>query len=392
VIAHNPDLDTRLGFLLLVPSEGRLRARSPCRPRPHRQPPPLGATRRPPPLGAIRRRSPRSTAAAGWSHPTPVAAAPVRRASGRSASTHPPMTSSLSWTASAPPPQESSALDGRVGRRLLRRPLLRVGRTGRCHRGRPLSRRRDPVASKIDDVLHAVRGPALERPRPTSTNHASHHRFRREHPAFHNPDIGIPEVEAYLDHDQVGDPPLRRLARRRPPALTGHARRQRPSRARAGGPTAGAAARPFRHHRRAAGPVPRRCRGRRPANRCASTTTRSSKAPTTTRLCMAPEERRRSPRTAADGSRSSAPPAGSWRAGRRHASHTNAWSKTRLLRRVPANAEAEQISQAHDPNQRGPRNDGKMAEPAAEHDLGRSLRVDMGPDGLRVACHPPGHG
>ena len=62
-----------------------------------------------------------------------------------------------------------------------------------------------------------------------------------------------------------------------------------------------------------------------------------------------------------------------------------------LLRRVPANAEAEQVPQAHDPNQRGPRNDGKMAKPAAEHDLGRSLRVDMGPDGLRVACHPRGY-
>jgi hypothetical protein len=68
------------------------------------------------------------------------------------------------------------------------------------------------------------------------------------------------------------------------------------------------------------------------------------------------------------------------------------WSQTRLLRRVPANPEAEQVSQAHDPNQRGPRNHGKMAKPAAEHDLGRSFRVDMGPDGLRVACHPPGHG
>jgi hypothetical protein len=102
--------------------------------------------------------------------------------------------------------------------------------------------------------------------------------------------------------------------------------------------------------------------------------------------------RRRSPRTAAHGRRSSAPPAASWRAGRRHASHSNAWSQTRLLRRAPANAEAKQVPQAHDPNQRGPRNDGKMAEPAAEHDLRRSLRVDMGPHGLRVACHPPGHG
>jgi hypothetical protein len=45
------------------------------------------------------------------------------------------------------------------------------------------------VASKIDHVLHAVRGPALERPRPTFTTHAAHHQFRREHPAFHNPDI-----------------------------------------------------------------------------------------------------------------------------------------------------------------------------------------------------------
>ena len=95
--------------------------------------------------------------------------------------------------------------------------------------------------------------------------------------------------------------------------------------------------------------------------------------------------------TAADLSRSSAPPAGSSRADGR-ASHSNAWSQTRLLRQVPANAEAEQVPQAHDPNQRRPRNDGKMTEPAAEHDLGRPLRVDMRPHGLRVACHPPGHG
>jgi hypothetical protein len=78
------------------------------------------------------------------------------------------------------------------------------------------------------------------------------------------------------------------------------------------------------------------------------------------------------------------------RAGRNcHAS--NAWSQSRLLRRVPANAEAKQVPQAHDPNQGRPRNDGKMAEPAASHDLGRSFRVDMGPHGLRVACHPAGH-
>ena len=128
-----------------------------------------------------------------------------------------------------------------------------------------------------------------------------------------------------------------------------------------------------------------------PASACASTTT-SRRGTNHYSMCLAREARRRSPRTAADGSRSSARPAGSWRAGRRHASHSNAWSQTRLLRRVPANPEAEQVSQAHDPNQRRPRNDGKMAEPAAEHDLRRSLRVDMGPHGLRVACHPPGHG
>jgi hypothetical protein len=70
---------------------------------------------------------------------------------------------------------------------------------------------------------------------------------------------------------------------------------------------------------------------------------------------------------------------------------SSAWSHTSLLRRVPANVEAEQISQADDPNQRGPRNDGKMAKPPAEHYLGRLLRVDVGSGGLRITCHPPGY-
>ena len=56
------------------------------------------------------------------------------------------------------------------------------------------------VASTIDDVLKAVLGPALERPRRTFTKPRSYHQFRREHPVFHNPDIWTREGEAYLDY------------------------------------------------------------------------------------------------------------------------------------------------------------------------------------------------
>ena len=42
------------------------------------------------------------------------------------------------------------------------------------------------------------------------TNRASYHHFRREHPAFCDPGIWTPEVEAYLDYDLVGGPPFLR--------------------------------------------------------------------------------------------------------------------------------------------------------------------------------------
>ena len=233
-------------------------------------------------------------------------------------------------------------------------------------------------------------GPALERLRRTFTNRASYHRLERA-PAVHDPSNRTPEVEAYRDYDLVDEPPLLRSGASLDAAgLTGHARRQRPSRPRvAAGPTAGAAARLVASSasRRAYTPT---SSWPPPATKCASTTTRSSKAPITTRSCSATEARPRSPR-AADGAASAPDQRG--RAGRTVSRFPlNAWSQTRLLRQVPANAEAEQVPQAHDPNQRRPRNDGKMTEPAAEHDLGRPLRVDMRPHGLRVACHPPGHG
>jgi lipase len=46
--------------------------------------------------------------------------------------------------------------------------------------------------------------------RRTFTNRASYQHFWREHPAFCDPDIWTPEVEAYLDYDLVGEPPLLR--------------------------------------------------------------------------------------------------------------------------------------------------------------------------------------
>jgi 6-phosphogluconate dehydrogenase len=52
--------------------------------------------------------------------------------------------------------------------------------------------------------------PAPGRLRRTFTNRASYHQFGREHPAFHDPDIWTPEVEAYLDNDLVGEPPFLR--------------------------------------------------------------------------------------------------------------------------------------------------------------------------------------
>lgn len=67
-----------------------------------------------------------------------------------------------------------------------------------------------PAESTIDDLLHAVLGPALERLRRTFTDRASYHRFWRAHPAFHDPSDWTPEVEAYLDYDLVGEPPLLR--------------------------------------------------------------------------------------------------------------------------------------------------------------------------------------
>jgi hypothetical protein len=249
------------------------------------------------------------------------------------------------------------------------------------------------AASTVDDVLHAVLGPALGRLRRTFTNRASYHQFGREHPAFHDPDIWTPEVEAYLDNELVGEPPLLRpgvsleAVHRDSQDTLGDSARHALERVdrplellRA---PSGIFGEPTGLYPRMSWPPPRQY-VRIDHHEVVEDTNHYS-------IVLGARGRRRSPRTAADGSRSSAPPAGSWRAGRCHASHSNAWRQTRLLRRVPANAEAEQVPQAHDPNQRGPRNDGKMAEPAAEHDLGRSLRVDMGPDGLRVACHPPGY-
>jgi hypothetical protein len=254
--------------------------------------------------------------------------------------------------------------------------------------GRP-SRRPWRGRRSDDHQLQAVLGPALERLRRTFTNRASYHHFWREHPAFCDPDIWTPEVEAYLDYDLVGEPPLLRsgvsldAVRRDSQDTLGDSARH----------ALEPVDRPLVLLRAASG-IFAQPPGLYPddfvvaaASTGASTTTRLSKAPITTRLCVAPEARRGSPRTAADGNSSSAPPAGSWRSWRAAPRFPLKRMKPNvLLRRVPANPEAEQVPQAHDPNQRGARHDGKMAKPAAEHDLGRSLGVDMGPtvSGSRV--------
>ena len=75
--------------------------------------------------------------------------------------------------------------------------------------GRP-SRRPWRGRRSDDHQLQAVLGPALERLRRTFTNRASYHHFWREHPAFRDPGIWTTEVEAHLDYDLVGEPPLLR--------------------------------------------------------------------------------------------------------------------------------------------------------------------------------------
>jgi hypothetical protein len=73
--------------------------------------------------------------------------------------------------------------------------------------GRP-SRRPWRGRRSDDHQLQAVLGPALERLRRTFTNRASYQHFWREHPAFCDPGIWTQEVEADLDYDLVGEPPL----------------------------------------------------------------------------------------------------------------------------------------------------------------------------------------
>ena len=53
-----------------------------------------------------------------------------------------------------------------------------------------------------------------------------------------------------------------------------------------------------------------------------------------------------------------------------------------------AHAGAQEVAQADDPDEGVVLDHGEVAEPAAEHDLGRSPGVDVALDGLRVAGHP----
>jgi hypothetical protein len=88
------------------------------------------------------------------------------------------------------------AVNGRTRRPLLRRPLAkRIGRVFVVAGGLPLGIE-DPGA--INDRWRAPSGPdpAVERLRRMFTNRASYQRSWREHPAFRDPDIWTPEVEA----------------------------------------------------------------------------------------------------------------------------------------------------------------------------------------------------
>lgn len=155
VITRNPDLDWRVGFLLLVPSEGRLGSRLP--------PPPTAS----PPTTAVGRHSPaRSTAAARWPHRTCGAAARVRRSPGRSSSTHTPTTSSPSLTASAPARNQSSGTRWAGSSPFMAPPATpsesggsSSSRAASCSASRPRRHPRSMTCSK------PVVGPALERQR-----------------------------------------------------------------------------------------------------------------------------------------------------------------------------------------------------------------------------------
>ena len=133
------------------------------------------------------------TPAARWSHPTPGAEARVRRSPTRSASTHTPTTRLPSSTASAPAPQPSSGTPwGLVTVSCAARYPERIGRVVLVEGGLPLGAEA-PAESTIDDVLQAVLGPALGRLRRTFTNHASYHRYLRQHPALRDPEFWTPK-------------------------------------------------------------------------------------------------------------------------------------------------------------------------------------------------------
>jgi hypothetical protein len=64
-----------------------------------------------------------------------------------------------------------------------------------------------PAEADVDAVLAAVLGPAMERLSMTFPDRESYRQFWQGHPAFAG--NWSPEVEAYVEHDLVGDGPFR---------------------------------------------------------------------------------------------------------------------------------------------------------------------------------------
>jgi len=63
-----------------------------------------------------------------------------------------------------------------------------------------------------------------------------------------------------------------------------------------------------------------------------------------------------------------------------------------VLHGTTADPGAEQISQAHDADQRVALDHGEVAKPAAEHELGRSFDVEISLRRPGIPGHPPRHG
>jgi pimeloyl-ACP methyl ester carboxylesterase len=66
---------------------------------------------------------------------------------------------------------------------------------------------RVPDDLDVQATLDAVLGPAIARLSQTFASRDEYHDFWRQHPAFGNGDVDDDDLDAYADHDLVGDPP-----------------------------------------------------------------------------------------------------------------------------------------------------------------------------------------